>query len=51
MTTMNIVLDASQNEFWEYHHKTNASKVIIATDVFYYYYDYADYSSRRLQIL
>ena len=36
-------------EIWKYLHRTNALKLIIVTDVFYYYYDYADYSSRRLK--
>ena len=28
----------------------NGMKIIIVTNMFYYYYDYADYSSKRLKI-
>ena len=39
-------------EFQKYHHRTNCVKVtcIIVTEVFYYYYDCAYYSSRRIKI-
>ena len=36
-------------DFWNCY-RTNVLKVIIVTDILYYYNDYAEYSSRRLEM-